>query len=485
MGPLSLEDTKTTISDNTLVIRCQVNLTDRFDTTFQSRMLSLAVQQPFFLAHYGDVFSSSLFSSMYHQEIARWLLEFYKKYRTLPSLITMKRVLKDNIPSTDPLFKGYRLIIEQIYATEVLDHEYVKDQLVTAAKFQSVKGALLRMTDLVDSGDFEQLTRVLSDSLQIGSGAGDLGLDFRSSLERSILMFDTLEQPVSVGFKSLELGTGGFFPGELTAIIAPAGRGKTAVLGTLAYGVAKNNASSIYYTLEIRDGRLLLRLYSRMTKKPIKDLAKSIEQARYRLKLFKLSTKGNCYVKFWPSGTISIETIRSHLMKANGLGIKPVAIFIDYADLLRPARNRDRPDLELTDMYRDMRALGSEFSLHVFTASQAKTESWHQEIIDMGDSSGSQGKEATVDSWISVNRTVGEQKAGVGRLFIGKARMERGGKIIHTAFDLDRMMIYEIDVMEYKKRMRRAGEKCSDAGRPIVGKGRAGKSEEMDAHYSR
>jgi replicative DNA helicase len=461
-----------------------VALSEKFDTAFQSRMLSIAVQQPFFLAHYSDVFSSSIFSSMYHQEIARWLVAFYKKYKTVPSVTTMRKELRDKIKPNDPLFKGYKLIIDQIYNTEVLDHEYVKDQLVTVARFQNVKSALLRMTDLTDLGDFEALPKILNDALQVGSGAGDLGMDLRSNLEKSILMFDTLEQPISVGFKKLESYTGGFFPGELTSIIAPAGRGKTAVMGTLAYGVARNNASSFYYTLEIRDGRLLLRLYSRMAKMPVKELASHLEEARRRMKLFRLATGGTCYVKFWPSGTITIETIRSHLMKATGLGIRPVAIFIDYADLLRPSRNRDRPDLEITDMYRDMRALGSEFNLHVFTASQAKTESWHQEIIDMGDSSGSQGKEATVDSWISVNRMPGEQDAGVGRLYVGKARMEKSGRIIHVAFDLDRMTIFEIDVEDYKRRMKRHGQNTTETGRPIVGKGRKGRDDALEAHYS-
>ena len=396
----------------------------------------------------------------------------------------MKRELKKNISPSDPLFKGYKLLIDQIYNTEVMDYEYVKDQLVTASRFQSVKGALLRMTDMADRGDFEGMSKVLNDALQIGSGAGDIGLDLRSNLERSILMFDTLEQPISVGFKNLELSTGGFFPGELTAVIAPAGRGKTAFLGSLAYGVAKSNATGLYYTLEIRDQRLLLRFYSRIAKKPTKELISSMEEARFRMKLFKLSTGGNCYVKFWPSGTVTIETVRAHLMKATGLGIKPVAIFIDYADLLRPSRARDRRDLEITDQYGEMRALGSEFNLHVFTASQAKTETWHQEIIGMGDSAGSQGKETTVDNWISVNRTAGEEEANVARLYTGKARMEKSGRIVHVGFDLDRMTIYEIDVHEYIKRMKRANQKVTDKGRPIITKGRGGKDNELDTHYS-
>jgi hypothetical protein len=81
----------------------------------------------------------------------------------------MKRILKSHVPLSDPLFKGYKLLVDQVYTTEVLDHEYVKDQLLTAARFQNLKGALLRMTDLVDKGEFDVLPRVLSDALQTGS----------------------------------------------------------------------------------------------------------------------------------------------------------------------------------------------------------------------------------------------------------------------------------------------------------------------------
>jgi hypothetical protein len=79
----------------------------------------------------------------------------------------------------------------------------------------------------------------------------------------------------------------------------------------------------------------------------------------------------------------------------------------------------------------------------------------------MGDSSGSQGKEATVDSWISVNRIVEEENSGVARLFVGKSRMEKSGRIIHVSFDLNTMAIYEIGVDDYRKKMGEHGYKCT------------------------
>src|ERR1044072_3422003 len=461
-----------------------MSLSERFDSTFQSRMLSLAVQQPHFLSHFSDIFSSSLFSTQYHKDLASWLVKHHEVYRTPPSLVSMRKILRDNIPPSDPLFKGYKTLVEQIYGTEVLDHEHLKDQLTTAAKFQSLKGALLRMTDMVDKGDFESLSNVLNAAFLVGSGTGDIGLDIRNNLEKSILMFDTLEQPVELGFKTLESFTGGFFPGELTAVIAPAGRGKTAVLGSFAHGIARRNECSIYYTLEIRDRRLALRMYARIAKQPIKEVVKDYAIAKERLKRFNLGTGGTTIIKFWPSDSVTVDTIRSHLMKCHGLGIKPTAIFVDYVDLLRPARYRDRPDLEITDMYKAMRSLGAEFNLHVFTASQAKTESWSQEIIGMGDAAGSQGKETTVDNWISVNRTASEQAANLGRVYVGKARMERSGRVLHIAMDLDRMTIYELKPEDYIRRMRKAGQKVTENGRPVLGKSRMERKSDLDAYYT-
>ena len=458
-------------------------LSTKFNSEFQTRMLSLAVQQPFFLASYGDVFGPLLFNSQYHKDIAQWVSTFYKKYKTTPTLTTMKKILRDNIPSSDPLFRGYKILVDQIYQTEIPDYSYIQDQVIHAARFQSVKNAMVRMTDMLDQGDFDALPSTLNNALQTGSGAGDLGLDMRENLEKSILMFDTLEQPVDVGFKRLQRLTGGFFPGELTAVCAPSGRGKTALLGAFSYGAARDGGSSMYYTLEIRDRRLLLRFYSRITKSPIKDLTKNIDKARRSLELFKLKTAGTTYVKFWPSSATT-ETVRSHLMKAHGLGIKPIAIFVDYADLLKPIRNHsDRRDLEITEMYNDLRSIGAEFNLHVFTATQAKTEAWHKEIIDKGDSSGSQGKETTVDNWMSINCTPNEEVARVGRIYVAKARMEASGRISHIAMDLDTMNIHEIDIPEYRKRMSKHGFKTTDGGRPLTSKRRKNLDESLDSHY--
>ena len=164
-----------------------MSLSSRFAADFQTRILAAAATQPFFLELYQDVFTPALFSTQYHRDICSWIGEFYSKYKALPSLSSLRKIFNDQIPKDNPLRNGYQTLVEQIYATEITDADYIKDQIIIAARFQALRSAMSKMVDQLDSGDFEAMPKTLDAALKVGSGAGDLGAELVSSMESAVL----------------------------------------------------------------------------------------------------------------------------------------------------------------------------------------------------------------------------------------------------------------------------------------------------------
>ena len=433
-------------------------LSDRFTVEFQTRVLAVAVREPYFLDLYSDAFRPALFSTVYHRDFCTWVLEFYAKYKSAPSLSSAKKLLAERIESTNPLKPGYEALIAQIYTMVNLDHGFIRDQIITAAKFQSVRGALFQLTDLLDQGEFDEMPKVLTDALKVGSGVGDIGTELFSAVETAITKRDTLDVRVRTGFKELERATGGFYAGEETVIVSPTGGGKTALLGNLALGIAHHDQVVMYYTLEIGVDRILCRFYARLARVPTKELSSRLSQVYGAIKRFRLSSTGTVYVKYFSPRAASVETLRNHLSFVVANDIRPTAVVVDYADLLRPLGNKNAPGWELLrETYEDLRALGNDFNTHVFTASQSTRETLHKKVIDLNHISESWGKAATADSIPCLCQTADEEIAGVARILVAKARNETRGATIYLRTDFQTLTIKEISLEAYNKKLLAAG----------------------------
>jgi replicative DNA helicase len=457
-------------------------LSSKFSASFQTRMLAVAATQPFFLDLYLDIFKPSLFTSQYHRDISSWIADFYRKYKMAPSRSSLRKILIEHVPKDAPLYRGYKTLLDQIYGNEILDSEYIKDQIVVASKFQAMKGALVKMSEQLDVGDFDSLSHTFNSALQVGSGVGDLGMRMTKSVDKVLLKYGFLEQSIRTGFRNFENSIGGLYDSELTVIVAPPNQGKTAYLGNLAYGAARHDNEVMYYTLEIGAERMLSRFYSRMTQIRTKELHSSIKRVRGSVKRFSVSTAGNITVKFFPAGTITVDTLRNHLAMAKGNGITPPLVVIDYADKLRPSNPKDPPPDRLRQIYTDLRALGHEFKCHVMTASQSRRSTLYAKMIDLDDLAESWGKAQESDSIVCVCQTREEKSTNVARLYYAKTRNETSGRFSYTKNNYSTLSISEIDRKQYARTMNRAGFKIPDDTPQLLRRSK-NSDEELDNKY--
>ncbi|KKL27511.1 hypothetical protein LCGC14_2384410, partial [marine sediment metagenome] len=462
--------------------------------SFQTQILAMAIRNPYFLPLYGDIFKTSIFDTQYHKDICSWVNEFYAKYKTLPSRKSMSRILKNKVPFSNPLRQGYKSLLTRVFEMDISDADFVRDQLIQAVKFQNVKSALMMMTSQLDRAEFDLLVPTLDKALKVGQGVGDLGLELKRDMEPTVLRFGVLEHPISSGFKEFERVIGGFYSGEETVIVSPPNRGKTTMLGNLAYGMARQGATVMYYTLEIGAERMLCRFYANMAKVETKNLQDELPKIRGAIKRFRVSTAGTVYVKFFPARAASVDTIRNHISMARGMDVVPDAVIIDYAQLLRPSaesmRQRMRGDEILRMTYEDLRALANEFTLHIITGSQSKRNTLYADIIDLDDIGESWGIAQTADTIAAMCQSWEEKESKVLRLYIAKARNETSGKFVNCRADFSHLNIKEISIEAYVKEMRDHGYPVANDGRFTTGRrerraarATAEEDSELEGHY--
>jgi len=101
---------------------------------------------------------------------------------------------------------------------------------------------------------------------------------------------------------------------------------------------------------------------------------------------------------------------------------KPDIIIVDYADRLKPLRQRERDTKEQEEIYEALRSVGKDFGAPLWTASQANRAALSKATLTMEFIADALAKMNPVDFGISISRTPEEKAIKKGRLFVMKNR---------------------------------------------------------------
>lgn len=127
----------------------------------------------------------------------------------------------------------------------------------------------------------------------------------------------------------------------------------------------KKGKTVLHYTLELNEAYVGLRYDSVITGIANQNLKHYQDEVKEKLS----KIKGELIIKYYPTKTVSVLGIKSHIEKCIMQGKKPDLVIVDYADLLRGHGQEKRHELE--GIYEDLRGLAGEYEIPVWTASQA------------------------------------------------------------------------------------------------------------------
>jgi len=294
--------------------------------------------------------------------------------------------------------------------------EYAKDKSLEFCKNQSMKAAILKSVELLQEGKFEEIQKTIEDSLKI-STEQDMGHDYFDSFKSRQEIHSRVTVPT--GFPLLdanEVLDGGLANGELGAVMAPTGGGKSFFLVNLGFGALAAGKNVIHYTFELSETHVGNRYDSRITGVPTKELRSRMVEAENKLARF---MGGQLFIKEYPPKVATINTIKFHMGRLLSNGFDPDLIIIDYGDLMRSRRGYDQKRFELESIFEDLRALSMEMKLPIWTATQSNREGFNDDVITIDKVGEAINKAMVVDFF----GTFSQRKFHIGKNRMGQANV--------------------------------------------------------------
>jgi len=378
-----------------------------------------------------EVFKPDYFELKYLQYLSTAYFKYANKYKAFPTFSLLITIVRDDLK------KGS----DKILADQIIDYlsrmkanpdpgdiEFVKDKSLDFCRKQAIKEAMVNAIDLMQTEKYEAIVDVMKKAIVVGT-TPSMGHDFFEVTDLQSRFTDIARNPIATGIPELDAPTvlgGGLGMGELGIVIAPTGVGKSHMLTAIGAAALKRGVDVVHYTFELSEHIIGKRYDSHICDIDFNDLVVQKDEV---LKTYESNKDemGRLIIKYYPTGTCSVHTIRSHLERASTKGFAPKLMVIDYPDIMKSSRSFDSLRHELKLIYEELRGFAGEMKIPVWGASQSNKEGSNTEIVDLSNMSEAYGKAMVADVVISISRKSSEKATGGGRLYVAKNRAGRDG----------------------------------------------------------
>lgn len=189
-----------------------------------------------------------------------------------------------------------------------------------------------------------------------------------------ILGLRSREPGILYGFPGLDERTSGMHPGQLSAVAARSGIGKTVIAGDIARDASqKQGVPVVFFSLEMSPGDLLQRRASAELGIPYNSIRENNLSAGERERIFGFAEKErenqNFRIEFVPGGTVGqIYLLARKAVRDMGAKL----IIVDYAQSVKSDRGAEDPNLRMTEVVEGLHEMAMKLNVHVLLLAQLK-----------------------------------------------------------------------------------------------------------------
>jgi replicative DNA helicase len=447
---------------------------NQYGHSFQIKVISSLLTDKSFIQQVSDILYPDFFESEANNWIVSEIQSYYMKFKSIPTLdvfkIKLHEVDKEILKSTviETLKEVYRL-------TKSEDLSYVKEETISFCRNQCLKKAILESADLLRQGDYDSIKKTIDTALKAGHER-NVGYNLMEGIIERYT--ENVRNTIPTPWPLInELAAGGFGKGELILFVAPPGIGKSTALMNIGAHGAQKGLNVVHYTMELSEAYTAQRYDAIITGIATQNLKYNLDEVEQELQK---KVTGNLTIKYYPTKSASVNTLKAHLDQMILLGTKPNLVIIDYADLLRgTARTREKLHEDLEIIYEELRGLAGEYEIPVFSASQSNRSSADSDIVTGDQIASSFAKIMVADFIISLSRKVTDKIAGTGRFFVIKNRFGPDGITLPSRINMSngRMEIFEETSVQGK-----ATKKEMEAGDSLLKKSLLQKYQEISGN---
>lgn len=396
-----------------------------FDREFQIGILALMMQDFSFTRSVAEVLTPDQFED----SVLGWFFQsqrdFYQDFgqRIEPAALKneLKKALKNTRSGIDKKNRPEAKRIYKALSKPITNPEYLRKEVLTFARRQAIKDAIIESGSLLKNNDFDEIESVLGNAFRRGTDFGTIGTQyFKDYPDRVIRRHrEWLTIPTLIPELDVNLRGNGLKRGHMGLWLAPSKRGKTMALIRVAKAAVIYGMTVVFYSLEMDEDDIADRFDQTWTGRTYDQLDSDLGSLYESL-----GRMGNKYgesalvIKQYPTKTATVPMLRSHLHLCQGEGIHPDLIVVDYGAIMKPVVHYNEKRHTIGSIYEDLRGLGGEFDAGVWSALQTNRGALQKDVVEADDASESFDPIMIADLVVSLSQTNKEKAADIMRLFI-------------------------------------------------------------------
>ena len=448
-----------------------------WDEEFQRHILSVLLVDRQFLLQSLDLIKPNYFTNKAQRQICSILFEFFMKYRLLPKRDFIVQEIKSAISDEKSLafYLGEINTLFDYFEPGLESRDYLQDKIAYFAKIQAIQTAFHQCLKFIDQSPESEDTWIkvyekLREAMTVDRNF-EIGIDYLANLKDRYARSEEDDENgeiFSTGFQDVDtsITNGGYCKGEILAIVAGSGVGKSVLMTSMAADWLIQGKHGVYISLELDAEKVAERFDAIVADLPIKTLHQNKEEVIERVSSFMSSNPADIplIIKQFPAGTADVNTVRAYLSQLKFHGFNPDFVVIDYVGEMR-----DIPGLPTHEsrerLVREMRGLATEEDIFVVTALQPNRiskEVQESRYIDENHLADSFGQIRPLDGCISLNQNDGEKTVNVGRGYVIKQRDGKSRFSFFLEFNPETLRIRQLSKEKYKSTMAKHFEQASD-----------------------
>ena len=408
-------------------------MANEYNTDMQELFLRMIVTNAELFVRVTNIFNPENFDRRL-RPVAEFMVEHTQQYNLLPNSTQIKATTGETIESVDDMDEGHS--------------EWFLNEFESFTKRQELERAIMKSADLLETGDFGPVEKLIKDAVQI-SLQRDMGTDYFEDPAARLNKYYNQGGQVSTGWGQMDrLLYGGMSRQELNFFAGGSGSGKSLLMMNLALNWLAQGLSGVYITLELSEELTSLRTDAMQTGLSTKDIRKDIDNTALKVRM---SSKkmGQYRVKGMPAQS-NVNDIRSYLKEVQiQTGIKVDFVMVDYLDLVMPVSIKVNPnDQFIKDKYvsEELRNLAKELDIVMVTASQLNRSAVEEIEFDHSHIAGGISKINTADNVFAIFTSRSMRERGKYQLQCMKSRSSTGvGQKIDLDYDINTMRISDPD----------------------------------------
>ena len=378
-----------------------------------------------------NIFDPESFDKRY-QEAAEFVTKYVDDYKVMPEVSIVNAACQ-----TD--FQAVTLPKE--------NYDWLMDEFESFSRHKALERAILKSADMLEKGEYSPVEKLIKDAIQISLNK-DMGTDYWADPRARLMKLKDNNGQISTGYPSIDKKLyGGFKRGELNIFAAGSGGGKSLFLANFGVNFALAGLNVIYFTFELSEELVGMRVDSMLTGVASKDIFKNLDDVEMKVKLTG-KRAGGMQIKYLPSGK-NCNDLRAYLKEYQvKTGKKPDILLVDYLDLMMPLSVKVSPsDLFVKDKYvsEELRNLAMETQCVVVTAAQLNRSAVEEIEFDHSHISGGLSKIQTADNVVGIFTSRAMRERGRYQIQFMKTRSSSGvGQKVDLEFDIDSLRIKDL-----------------------------------------